>query len=73
MKGELVVFVRIALYALAGWLVAGGWLPDDMKSQLTDPAAVEAVSGVLVALAALVWYWVSKARQALRVAMDESK
>ena len=73
MKGELVVFVRIALYVIAGRLAAGGWLPDDMRSQLTDPATVEAVSGVLVALAALAWYWVSKARQALKVALGKSK
>lgn len=73
MKDELIVFVRIALYIIAGRLVAGGWLPVDMQSELLSQGTVEAVSGALVAIGALIWYWASKARQALRVALDKSK
>lgn len=73
MNAELIVFVRIALYVIAGWLVRGGWLPADMQSQFVDPATVEAVTGVLVAVATLAWYWVSLARQALKVAVEKSK
>jgi len=64
--GELTVFVRIGLYMLAGALVQGGWLPATMQTELVSPAVVEAVTGLVVAAAALVWYWVSKARSALR-------
>ena len=64
MKDELIVFVRIALYIIAGRLVAGGWLPVDMQSELLSQGTVEAVSGALVAIGALIWYWASKARQA---------
>ncbi len=65
MKAELTVFVRIALYALAGRLSAGGWLPPDIAAMLPTPEVVEAVTGLLVGAAALVWYWVSSARKAL--------
>lgn len=65
MKDEMMVFVRIGLYALAGRLTAGGWLPDDIAEMVKSPAAVEAVTGVMLAVGALVWYWFSKARAAL--------
>lgn len=65
MKVELTVFVRIALYALAGRLSAGGWLPTEVAAMLPTPEVVEAVTGLLVGAGALVWYWVSNARKAL--------
>jgi hypothetical protein len=51
---------------IAGRLVAGGWLPQDVADQITHPAMVEALTGALIGLGALVWYWASKARRALR-------
>lgn len=65
MKSELTVFVRIALYALAGRLSAGGWLPAEVAAMLPTPEVVEAVTGLLIGAGALVWYWVSNARKAL--------
>ena len=73
MNSELIVFVHIALYVIAGWLARGGWLPDDMQSQFVDPATVEAIAGILAAGGTVAWYWVSRARQALKVAVEKSK
>ncbi|MCT4559726.1 MAG: hypothetical protein N4A61_16900 [Pelagimonas sp.] len=64
--GTVVVFVRIALYMIAGRLVAGGWLPADLASHVTDPAVVALVAGALIGLASLAWYGMSRARRALR-------
>ena len=66
MKDELIVFVRIALYVLAGRLAAGGWMPEEAAAMLASPEAVEAVTGVLLGTGALFWYHMSKARKALR-------
>lgn len=63
---ELTVFVRIALYMVAGRLVAGGWLPHEVANEFTNPAVVEMLTGAMVGLGALIWYWLSKARRALR-------
>ena len=66
MKDELIVFVRIGIYMIAGRLVAGGWLPAELQTELVSPGVVEAATGLLMAVGALVWYWVSKARAALK-------
>ena len=65
MRDEIAVFVRIALYAIAGRLTAGGWLPADIAAMLPTPEVVEAVTGGLIGLATLAWYGASKARAAL--------
>jgi hypothetical protein len=65
MKDELAVFVRIALYALAGRLTAGGWLPADIAAMLPSPDVVQAVTGALIGVGTLLWYRVSAARKAL--------
>jgi hypothetical protein len=65
MKDEIAVFVRIALYAVAGRLTAGGWLPADVAAMLPTPEVVEAVTGVLIGVGTLAWYHFSKARAAL--------
>lgn len=65
MKSELTVFVRIALYAIAGRLSAGGWLPPEIADMIPSPEVVEAVTGLLIGAGAFVWYWVSNARKAL--------
>lgn len=68
MTGEITVFVRIALYALSGYLVKGGWLPEDVAAQFTSPEMVEAVAGFTTGALTLVWYGLSKARKALKEA-----
>ena len=73
MKDELIVFVRVGIYMIAGRLVAGGWLPADLHSEIVSPGVIEAVTGLLVAAGGLVWYWASKARQALKAALADSK
>ena len=65
MTAELIVFVRIGLYVAAGYLVRGGWLPDDVASMLTSPETVEAVTGAILGAAALAWYLASEARRKL--------
>lgn len=44
------VFVRVVLYIIAGRLSAGGWLPHDAPIMFTDPALVEALSGIVLAV-----------------------
>ena len=63
---EITVFVRIALFALSGYAVRGGWLPEDMAQHLTHPETVEVVSGLVLGAVTLVAYVVSRARKALR-------
>ena len=65
LNAGLVVYVRIALYVIAGRLVAGGWLPPELVPDFVSPVVVEMVAGALVAGVALVWYWFSRARAAL--------
>lgn len=66
MQDELTVILRIALYIVAGRLVAGGWLPEDVAAQLTSPEFVEAVVGIVTGSAVFAWYMFSKARRALK-------
>ena len=55
---------RIALYVVAGYLMRGGWLPEDMAHQLsTDPDMVfifEATIGAAVSAVTLVWWRIAK-------------
>ena len=66
MREELVVFVRIGLYALAGRLPAGGWLPTDVADMLAAPGVAEAAVGLGVGAITFAWYWFSRARAALK-------
>lgn len=66
MKDELAPIVRIGLYAIAGRLSAGGWLPPDVAAMIPAPEIVEIVSGAIIGAATFAWYWVSKARAALK-------
>lgn len=68
-RHELTVFVRIALYALAGYALNGGLMPPMLANEVTNPATVEAVTALVIAGVALGWYWISKARRALREAL----
>jgi hypothetical protein len=59
-------FVRYGLMILAGWLVRGGWMPEDVaRDMAVDPLVLEAVSGAIVALGALAWYLYSAGRKAI--------
>jgi hypothetical protein len=69
LNAGLLVYVRIALYVIAGRLVAGGWLPPELVPEFVSPVVVEMVAGVLVAGVALVWYWFSRARAVLAKAV----
>lgn len=66
MKDELAPIIRIGLYAVAGRLSAGGWLPPDVAAMIPAPEIVEIVSGAIIGAATFAWYWVSKARAALK-------
>lgn len=72
MKDEIAVFVRIGLYAVAGRLTAGGWLPPEFQPELVSPAVVEAATGLLLGAATFGWYWASKARAALKAALKDA-
>jgi hypothetical protein len=64
-KDEGTVLVRIMLWIVLGRLVAGGWLPEDVAAQFTSPAVIEAATSVVFGALLGIWYWLSKARQAL--------
>lgn len=74
-KDDLVVWVRIALYMLAGRLTAGDFLPPEMVPQLVKeiatPQAAEAALGIILGAATTVWYFFSKARAALKQAASD--
>lgn len=63
---ELTVFVRIALFALSGYAVRGGWLPEEAAQHLTHPETVEVVTGLILGAGTLVAYVFSNARKALK-------
>lgn len=62
---EMIVFVRIALYMVAGRAVAGGWMPQEVADMFVSPEMVEIMAGAVLGLISLIWYWVSKARKSL--------
>lgn len=66
MKDQLIPIIRIALYAIAGRLSAGGWLPPDIAAMIPSPEIIEIASGVVMGLVTFAWYWFSRARAALR-------
>lgn len=57
MKSELTVILRIFLYAIAGRLTAGGWLPEGAAE---NPEFIEAVLGVLMFAGTAIWWRVAK-------------
>lgn len=68
MKDELAPIIRIGLYAVAGRLSAGGWLPADVAAMIPAPDVVEVVTGLVIGAITFAAYWFSKARAALREA-----
>ena len=69
MKNELAPIIRIGLYAIAGRLSAGGWLPADVAGMIPSPEVVEAVTGIVLGAGTFLWYWASQARAALKGAL----
>ena len=65
MQPGLAVYIRIGLYLLSGRLLAGNWIPEDVKPMLVSPEMVEATTGYVVAGTTLVWYHFSQAHRAL--------
>jgi len=65
MNPALTVYVRIALYILAGRLMAGGWIPEDVKLMLVSPEMVETTTGILLGAITIAWYHYSRARNAI--------
>lgn len=61
----MTVWIRIALYLLAGWLYGAGYIGDEVKRILTDdPAVVSSVEAVIfAAISALPvawWQWAKR-------------
>jgi hypothetical protein len=48
----MTVWIRIGLYALAGWLAGSGYIGEEVRSIITTDPAV--ATGIQTALAALV-------------------
>lgn len=65
MNPSLTVYVRIGLYLLSGRLMAGGWIPEDVKPMLVSPEMVETTTGILVGAVTIAWYHYSQARDAI--------
>jgi hypothetical protein len=72
MLDDIAVFVRIALWVLAGKLIAGGWLPEDVRHLVTSPEMVEAFSALILGSGTAVWYWFSKSHRALQAVKKSS-
>ncbi|MGD9476952.1 hypothetical protein [Shinella sp. G-2] len=58
----MTVWIRIALYLLAGWLYGAGYIGDEVKHLLTDdPAVASSVEAGVFALLSSVpvawWQW----------------
>ena len=55
---------RIILRVLSGYLMAGGWIPEDMAAEISaDPDVLQVVQagvGGTVWAATETWYWLAK-------------
>lgn len=62
--GDSVVFIRIALHVLAGWLYGSGYVGAEVRDILTaDPAvaaAVEALVCSAISAASLAWWRIAR-------------
>lgn len=61
----MTVWIRIALYLLAGWLYGAGYIGDEVKRLLTDDPAVASSleAGVFALLSSLPvawWQWAKR-------------
>ena len=61
----MTVWIRIALYMIAGWLYGSGYIGEEVRSMITDDPAVAASieAGIAAALGAVPvawWQWARK-------------
>lgn len=60
----MTVWIRIALYLVAGWLFGSGWISEEVRDILTtDPAVLESLNILAAATAfgiAAGWRWLAK-------------
>ncbi|GEM_PF-1607577 len=61
----MTVWIRIALYMIAGWLYGSGYIGEEVKSLITDDPAVAASieAGIAAAIGAIPvawWQWARK-------------
>lgn len=60
----MTVWVRIALYMVAGWLYGSGHIGDEVKSIVTtDPAvaaSIEAVIAALIGAVPVLWWRIAR-------------
>ncbi|MBD9636073.1 hypothetical protein IB277_07170 [Ensifer sp. ENS07] len=62
----MTVWIRIALYMIAGWLYGSGYIGEEVRSMITDdPAVAASLEAGIAALIAAVplswWQWARKA------------
>lgn len=63
-------FARYLLLIFGSFLVQRGWLAQDMVDEVgNDPFVLELVAGLLLWSITITWYFVSKARKALKDAV----
>ncbi len=61
----MTVWIRIALYIIAGWLYGSGYIGAEVKSLITDDPAVagaieQLVSGLIVTASIAWWKWAKR-------------
>lgn len=61
----MTVWIRIALYVIAGWLYGSGYIGDEVKALITtDPAVASSIEAGISTLIASVpvawWQWARK-------------
>ncbi|MDW9463702.1 hypothetical protein GOA57_28085 [Sinorhizobium meliloti] len=61
----MTVWIRIALYIVAGWLYGSGYIGEEVKSMITDdPAVAGAIEGGIAAAIGAIpvawWQWAKK-------------
>ncbi len=60
----MIVYIRILIHVLAGWLLASGYINDEIKSMLTDDPMVadgiQALAAASVHGLGVVWWRISK-------------
>lgn len=70
-SAELAPFIRYGLMILTGYLVRGGWLPQDVADMIaSDPAVIELFTAGVVGIVTLAWYLGSRSRGALVAFLD---
>lgn len=60
----MTVVIRIILYIIAGYLLRGGWIPEDVAEQISNNEELvlllEAGVGVVVTAGTVLWWRLAK-------------